>query len=320
MEFSVMAKSYDCYGGHTTLSPIGNFLLREAPDFGDAIAEITVTLHFPNSGPPKKTLEELLARHNSYGATLPKITYRRAKRKVEIDIASELMDGEDWRPSRHLFLPLFERGIDEVIGALSLIRKRLKSADAFDLRAFLAHCETARERIPRSEGSLQELAAELKAADRAKRDARSPWEKLAVDWDDFHPEARAILDDPFFWDCTNDFSPNGNDTGADLLESYRDWLKGHSSGRPIRFLESLARQWGYENLQEMDGDVSNEAGVGLAFADIKLRGTCDEQARELAMECLERQREQAEAALAWPHREERLTSLKKIELKLQRRG
>lgn len=320
MEFYVMAKSYNCYGGHTTLSPIGDFLLRECPDLGDAIAEITVTLHFPSSGPPKKTLEDLLIRHNSHRATLPRITYRRAKRKVEIDIASQLMDGRDWRPSPRLSLPLFERGVDEIIGALSLIRKRLKSPDAFDLDGFLAHCEAARERIPVSEDALQELGAELKAADQAKRNAMSPWEKLAIDWDDFHTDARTILDDPFFWDCTNDFSPNGNDTGADLLEGYRGWLKAHREGEPVRFLESLARQWGYAGLKEMDEDVRNEAGVGLAFADIKLRGRCDEQARELAMECLERQRAQAEAALGWPHREERLTSLKKIEAKLQQYG
>jgi hypothetical protein len=56
MEFYVMAKSYNCYGGHTTLSPIGQFLLRNAPDFGDAIKEITVTLHFACTGPAKKTL------------------------------------------------------------------------------------------------------------------------------------------------------------------------------------------------------------------------------------------------------------------------
>ena len=77
-----MAKSYNCYGGHTTLSPIGDFLLMGAGDFGDAIRELTVTLHFPDSGPAKKTLEQLLERHNSYRSTLPKITYRKAKGKV----------------------------------------------------------------------------------------------------------------------------------------------------------------------------------------------------------------------------------------------
>lgn len=320
MEFYVMGKSYNRYGGHTTLSRIGDFLLMGANSFGDGIKELTITLHFPDSGPPKKTLEQLLERHNSYRSALPKTTYRRTKGKLDIDIASEIMDARDWKPSPRLSLPLFEHGVDEIIGALPLIRKRLKGSDAFDLEAFLSHCEAARRRIPCSEDALQDLASELKAAEKAKRDAMSPWEKLGIDWEDFHPRAREILDDPFFWDCTDDFSPNGNDTGADLLEAYRDWLKGHKDGQPVRFLERLAKQWGYSSIESMDDEVRAEAAVGLAFADLKLRATCDEQVRELAVESLERQRKQAKASTGWPHRQERLKALAKIEHKLQQDG
>jgi len=317
MEFYVMAKSYDCYGGHTTLSPIGDFLLIGANKFGDAIKELTVTLHFRDSGPPKKTLEQLLESHNNYRLTLPKITYRKAKGKVEIDIASELMDGRDWKPSPRLSLPLFRQGVDEVVRALSLMKKRVKGSDAFDMDGFLAHCEAARQRIPSTEDVLQDLAAELKAANQVKRDAMSPWEKLGIDWEDFHPRAREILDDPFFWDRVDDFSPNGNDTGADLLTSYRDWLKTHAEGQPIRFLGYLAKEWGYTEIEAMDDEVRDEAAIGLAFADIKLRATCDPQVRRLAVEAIERQRNQAEAATEWSHRNERLKTLEKIKAKLQ---
>jgi uncharacterized protein YfeS len=317
MEFYVMAKSYNCYGGHTTLSPIGQFLLQDAPDFGDAINEITVTLHFPSSGPAKKTLEQLLDRHNNHRATLPKITYRRAKGKVEIDVASDLMDGRDWKPSPRLSLPLFARGVDEVIHALSLMSKRLKPTDAFEYDAFLTHCERARHRIPNSEDALQDIAVELKVADQAKRAAMSQWEKLGIDWEDFHPRAREILDDPFFWECTDDFSPNGNDTGADLLEAYRDWLKRHKDGQPLEFLERLAKQWGYSGIDGMDDEVRDESSIALALADIKLRSICDQQARELALESINRQRVQAHAATEWSHRSERLKSLNKIESKLK---
>lgn len=320
MDFYVMAKSYNCYGGHTTLSQIGRFLLRDAPDFGDAIKEITVTLHFPNSGPAKKTLEQLLDRHNSHRATLPKITYRRVKGKVEIDVASDLIDGRDWKPSPRLSLPLFAQGVDEVIRALSLMGKRLKPTDAFEYHAFLSQCESARHRIPNSEDALQDIAAELKAADQAKLAAMSPWEKLGIDWEDFHPRAREILDDPFFWECTDDFSPNGNDTGADLLEAYRDWLKRHKDGQPVDFLERLAKQWGYSGIDGMDDEVRDESAIALAFADIKLRSICDQQARELALESINRLRVQAQAATEWTHRSERLKTLDKIESKLKKDG
>ncbi len=316
MDFHVIAKSYNSYGGHTTLSRIGDFLLMGGGSFGDAIQEIAVTLHFRDSGPAKKTLESFLERHNNYRATLPKITYRRAKGKVEIDIASELMDGRDWKPSPTLSLPLFTRGVDEVIDALGLMRTRLKSTDDFSLETFLNHCEAAKKRIPNSEHALQHLATELKAVAQAKRDGMSPWEKLGIDWEDFHPKAREILDDPFFWDCTDDFSPNGNDTGADLLESYRDWHKKHKEVMPIRFLENLAKHWGYSDIDAMDDDVRCEASIALAFADIKLRATCDQKARQLALEAIGRQRSQAQAAANWSHREEKLKALDRIEAKL----
>lgn len=315
-----MAKTYDRYGGHNSLSRIGDFLLLGAIDFGDGIKELTITFYFPDSGPAKRTLEQLFEKYNNYRSGLPRIAYRRSSGKLEIEIASEIMDARDWKHSTRLSLPLFERGIEEVIGALPLIRNKVKASDGFDLEAFLAHCESARERIPGSEDAFQALAAELKAAELTKRDAMSPWEKLGIDWDEFHSRARTILDEPFFWECANDFSPNGNDTGADLLDSYRGWLKKHKNGEPIAFLEYLARQWGYADSQAMEEHVRDEAGIGLAFADIKLRGMCDEQARKLALECLQRQRVQAEAAHSWPHREDRLKSLKMIERKLRKHG
>lgn len=198
MDFHVVANSYNCYGGHTTLSPIGDFLLAGSGNFGGAIQEIAVTLHFRDSGPAKKTLESLLETHNNFRATLPKVTYRRAKGKVEIAIASELMEGRDWTHSSILSLPLFKAGVDEVIHALGLLSKRLKRTDDFSLEKFLDHCEAARKRVPDSEEALQFLASGLKAAAQAKRDGMSAWEQLGIDWEDFHPKAREMLDDPFF--------------------------------------------------------------------------------------------------------------------------
>ena len=316
MDFYVMAKSHNRYGGHSSLYRIGYFLLHGAPHFGDAIREIKIELYFPDSGPAIKSLESLLVNHNRIRSTLPKVVYRRAKGKVEIQVASELIDGRDWKPSPRMSLPLFQRGMDEVIGAVALLRSRLKKDDAFDLPVFLAHCESARRQIPLDEDALQVLGAELDAAAKARRDAMSPWEKLDIDWEDFHPEARAILDDPFFWTCTDDFSPHGNDTGADLLDSYRRWLKRHADA-PVRFLERLAEEWGYQAFDSIDDDVRHEAMVALAFADIKLRGACDPRARDLALKAIDWQRKQAQDLTEWPHRGERLKALERIESKLR---
>ena len=110
MGFHVSAKSCHCYGGHTTLSPIGDGLLARGGSFGDAIKDIAVTLHCGDSGPAKKTLASLLETHNN-------------------------------------------------------------------------------------------------------------------------------------WHCAHDFSLYGNDTGADLLVSYRVWRKTHKDVMPMRFLGKLAQRW-----------------------------------------------------------------------------
>jgi uncharacterized protein YfeS len=316
LKIYVGASTYNCYGGHKTLSVLGDFLLMGAPNFGEAIHEIEMVLQFAHSGPPGKTLEQLYKDFHVRRATLPLVTFRRAKGRMEIAVASGLIDGRDLQASRTLSLELFKRGFDEVIQAMSLMSKRLKKGDAFDLEAFLAHCEAGRRRIPDSEEDLQQLAAGLEAADQARRDAMTSWEKLAIDWEDFHPKAREILDDPFFWGSCDDFSPNGNDTGADLLEAYRDWLKGHRDAPPMQFLERLAKQWGYEGWQAMDKEVLDESSIGLAFAELKLRGRCDDRVRALAIESIERQRVDAEASVDWPHREERMKTLEMMRQKL----
>jgi len=317
MNFYVMVKSHDCYGNHTTLSPIGSFLLKDGDKFGEAVREIVVTLYLRDSGPARKTLKPLLEMHNQYRATLPKITFRRAMGKLEIDLASELMDGREWEPSPRLSLPLFSRGVDEVVHALGLMSKRLKRTDDFNFEAFINQCEAARKNIPESEDLLQDLAKELEAIEQARRTLMSPWEKLGIDWEEFHPDARGILDDAFFWDSLDDFSPNGNDTGSDLLSEYRGWLKRHKNGKTILFLESLAKKWGYESMNAMDDDILCEAYVGLAFADVKLRAACDQDMRQLALQAIERQRARAQAANDWPLREERLKALERIEARLQ---
>ncbi len=162
MEFQVLAKSYNSYGWHATLSLIGDFLLMGSGDFGQAVEELTVTLYLADPGPPKKTLEQLLQRHNSYRSTLPKITYRKAKKQVEIAVASELLVGRKWASSPTLSLPLFERGVDEVCQALSLMRKRFSGADDFDLEGYpralrhsTAPLPTQRRRPPGSLGEAE---------------------------------------------------------------------------------------------------------------------------------------------------------------------
>lgn len=233
---------------------------------------------------------------------------------MDVHIASEVVLASGWYGRDLPNLPIFTQGLRDILAALPLLKTKLKASDAFDFQGFLSHCEAKQLQLPESEEDLTALLENLKAAEWRKRAGMSEWDKLGIDWDEFHPRARAILDDTFYWDCADDFAPHGNDTGADLLESYRDWLKKHRDGQVLRFLESLAREWG--DLGEFERGILDQAHIALAFADLKLRGTCDPDAKQLALEAIESQRTEAQADTTWVHRDERLRTLDILEKKL----
>lgn len=322
LEFYVMARTYNSYGGHSTLSMIPGFLLTDAPDFGRAISELTVTFHFPTSGPPRKTLEQHYANFHANRLELPKVVFRRSREKASIDVASKLMDGSDWETRRGLSLPLFTAAVKETVAALPLLKTRLTAKDEFSLDALLTHCERRDASLPTTDEALAQLKTALDQKRAAIRAAMSPWERLDIDWRDYHPNARQILDHPFFWEGANDFSPHGNDTGADLLSDYRSWLKRNPTGEPLDFYRNLITQWGF-SLDSADSTaraVIDEAAVALAFAEFKLRGECRPTVSELARQATGRQRQEALQAVDWPHREDRLKSLDLIQVKLRACG
>jgi uncharacterized protein YfeS len=322
MQFYVMARTYNTYGGHSTLSLISDFLLGDADDFGSAVSELTVTFHFPNTGQARRNLEQVFADFHTDRRSLPKVVFRRKRGQASIDIASQLLDGKDWEQSRGLSLPLFKGGVGETLAALGLLRKRLTEKDDFKLDAFLTHCNEAQSRLPSTAEELAAFAEECKKRRAARYAAMSPWERLGIDWRDFHPDARRILDDPFFWECANDLAPNGNDTGADLLAYYCKWLRRNPSGDPIAFYQKLIRRWGFptEPSPYVDQTALDEAAVALAFAEFKLRADCRPAVAALAKAAIHRQREQAIASENWPHKEERLKSLDILEAKLPSAG
>jgi uncharacterized protein YfeS len=322
MQLHVMALTYNSYGGHPTLSLIPEFLLRDVGEWGSAISELTVNFHFATSGPPLRTLEDMFAGFHERRLSLPKVTFKRKKGEVIIDIASDLIDGSDSERRRELSLPLFKAAVPEALAALALLRKRLTKNDGFQLEALLTHCGQAQSHLPATQEEFAAFAADVKRKHAERRAAMTPWEKLGVDWLDYHPEAREILDDPYYWDCVNDFAPHGNDTGVDVLAEFREWLDRSPSAEPTTFYKQLISQWGLPESpsNDLQRSIFDEAAVALAFAELKLRAACSPAAAELARAAISRQRQEALNAVEWPHRAERLESLEKLERKLPARG
>jgi uncharacterized protein YfeS len=322
LTFYVMAKTYNVYGGHPTLSLLPGFILTHAPDFGTGIAELSVTFHFAHSGPPRSSLEPLYVGFHAKRQTLPKVVFRRKRRQASIDIPSQLIDGKAMESREELSAALFREGFAETVTSFDLLRPRLTSRDLFSLDLLVDHCRQRGRDLPASDQALMALQIELERREAATLQAMSPWERLGIDWQDYHPDAPHVLNDPFFWEEGNDFSPHGNDTGSDLLSDYRRWLKRHPADDPLRFYQNLIAQWGLSEgaRDPLVRSAMDEAAVALAFAEFKLRANCRPSVAELAREAVHRQREEALNAEGWPQRQDRLKSLELIESKLQTGG
>lgn len=312
MRFYVMVQTKVVYGWHKTLSLIPDALLHGASEFGPAISELTVTFNFARRDPPRRTLEQDYA---LLCETLPRIVFRRKRGEVVIDIASNLIDGEALEQPSELSLPLFMGGAIATRNALELLRKRLTAKDDFQLESFLSHCGKALAHLPSTMDALSKFASQRDVERNKRHEALTPWEQIDVDWRDYHPNAREILNDPFFWESANDFSPNGNDTGADLLYEYRKWRRRNPNGDPILFYKKLLRSWGLNDVPTSDTYVRtfDEAAIALAFAELKIGAECSAAVKSLAKEAIGRLRQQATNDVDWTMRAERLNTLLLIE-------
>lgn len=93
MKLDIVRRTYNTFGGHKSLGGIPETLLQGAPDFGTAIASVQVTLAFADPGPPHRSLVEKFEEFHARRKTLPKIVFRRKQGVVEIEAASEWVEG-----------------------------------------------------------------------------------------------------------------------------------------------------------------------------------------------------------------------------------
>lgn len=187
---------------------------------------------------------------------------------------------------------------------LPLIRKRIKSSDKFDFPSFLDDAEQILSSKVNPLSEWKKIGRQADQQIQAENAARDPWQLLEIDWNKFHLNARKILDDPFFWDCADDFAPHGNDPGADVLEAFRRWHRRNPSRSPLVFLDGLMKRWDIQPVDWLETDqatvlklgsqdsilmqVTNEAAVALAFAVVKMRLRCPQNAINRAFAALDR--------------------------------
>jgi uncharacterized protein YfeS len=185
--------------------------------------------------------------------------------------------------------------------------------------------------IPGTDAEVAAFAAAHAQRRQLERGALPWWEQIDIHWADYRPAAREILNDPFFWSEIDGHAPHGNDTGADLMNDFRRWRRSHKSRPPIEFLERVLRGWGFSTdwkrlpVAEWDSSVElamcthAEAAVALAFALIKLEGSCDGAVRAVALEAIDRLADPRVALhFGWTVSPERSAATERVKAVLER--
>ena len=119
-------------------------LTAEGPaSFGTAIERIDIYVRCQTRDPLVPGLEFLMNRFQAGLATLPFIRFRRKARLFELSYASEWVHSSEMFGASIIELPPAEFGClcREFAAALSLVRRRVKKSDDFDVEGFEAHLE-----------------------------------------------------------------------------------------------------------------------------------------------------------------------------------
>lgn len=304
MEIRLQTRTYNTSGASGIFSSVSDQLLLGLGDYGDAVKliEISVYLRSPTRN-PRPTLEGLFDQYHVYLKKLPKITFRRKTNRVEIEFLSQHFDAshnDGWHPS----IENAHIAAKEIAEVLHTIKNRIKRDDDFNTDQFLRDTTAILSRKLNSIDELKDIRERAKQKHIEFFAAKSPWERLELDWSLFHPQARDILDDPFYWECADDLAPHGNDTGADLLEDFRRWDKRNHNDSPLIFLDRLYRKWGIKQIdwsiinedevqqlnecEPISLRVCNEASIALAFATLKMRASCPKEVLDMATCALKR--------------------------------
>ncbi|MBK9967342.1 MAG: hypothetical protein IPP07_21685 [Holophagales bacterium] len=247
MKVRINTQAYNQYGGAPSVSPVGDYLSLYLKDLPPRELTIEATACFATDGPPTKTLEDLYEEFHRSLALLPATRFVAKRGVLYLRYHSHVCSAERGLRFGPASLDVFLPALHELAALLPVVlRRKRAAAPALDSNALSVVLATAIADVPSTEEAFRTYVAEAKARAVAAAAALSPWERLDIDWSEYHPEARTLLNDPFFWEEADDNAPHGNDTGADLLHDFRRWRRTHRDKPVSLFLPVLLARWGFE--------------------------------------------------------------------------
>lgn len=320
MEINTVLHTYNTYGGHSTISRVGDYLSLDLKAFGEAIEEVEIHVYV-EGGVSNKNLAPLHKQYHEFTAGLPSTTFYRKKKRFQINYVSatsyESVSGFE-PPNLELFLLVTK----EITGLINFLKAKLKKSDVFSYDEFQDWMISKLNTLPANDCAFLELLKKLDLVREEKLAGMSEWEKLGVDWDDFHSEARNILDDPFYWHAADDFSPNGNDSGADAMEIYRESYPNIQKNPATRVVNQILGDWGISETNDVDDyesqEIYYEVVLGVTFAQLKYQAKCDADIIKKALDVIQKSKAHHMGLYAdWPLLELKIQSLEMMENKLK---
>ncbi len=124
-----------------------------------------------------------------------------------------------------------------------------------------------------------------------------------------HPDFSARLKSDMYYDCVDDFSPFGNDDGADALLDLEDWYRNTSGKKDIiKWLFGYIDEMGFEYASEdahkliVDDKAADQMGgddwlffrtidnvvISVAFGQYKISGQIDARLKDAALLSIKR--------------------------------
>lgn len=324
MELSVLTNSFNSYGGSPSFRILEALFELRDRGFGSAINKVEFTLMFKSAGTfeDQKVNRSLRSNFENFHASidrLEQIKFQRKKGIVDIKAKAQFAHAEEVFPRTKEQYAFRNQTYcrDWNVAALELLlerlrqfRSKIKKSDDFDFDGFLLWAESLVSKIPQEKAQADEMIAEHKVLKDRQRAQLSNWEKLYLDWEDFHPKARDIIPYPSLWSNVDDLAPNGNDTGADILGEIQDNLSHHkkvSNDHKDEF-PKVWKSWGFdwpldlENLDELVADQFRKYSVGYAFGLLKTLGRCPIWLRKLAIkQIVDHQNDLEKTIPGWEH-------------------
>ncbi|QNH62878.1 hypothetical protein [Hymenobacter sediminicola] len=125
-----------------------------------------------------------------------------------------------------------------------------------------------------------------------------------------HPDFTAVVKEEFYFDCVDDFSPFGNDDGADALLSLTEWYQ-ETKGRDkiINWLFQTIDEYGFayqskwasgltgaEEIRKLEEEDPSFIGcmdrtiIGVGFGQCKITGSINAELKQLVKTAIVRQK------------------------------